>query len=110
MNKTSPHPPTPEMPPSSQSITVENVDQITKPIAAIIEIVKSNTPKHQPSYMEDLPNVSSPCVSPAKKRQKIIDHNFPEISQTDITKMLMDSISKFIGALYFKKLFLFQKN
>ena len=107
------------MHPSPQSTTVENVDQIVQPLAAIIEIVKSNTPKHQPSHLEDLPSCitnqafkreSSPSVSPAKKRQKINDDNFPEIDQTDITEMLMHSISKFILVLYLKKLFLFQKN
>ena len=93
------------MPPNPQSVTVENVNKLIEPIAAIIEIVKSQTPKHQPSYLEDSPNCiryqackreSSPCVSPAKKRQKINDDNFSEINQTDTTKMLMDSISKFI--------------
>ena len=93
------------MPHSPQSTTVENVNQFIERIAAITEIVKSNTYKHQPSYLDNSPNCiidqafkreSSPCVSPAKKRQKINDDNFPEIKQTDITKMLMDSMSKFI--------------
>ena len=92
------------MPPNPKSVTVENVNELIEQIAAIIEIVKSQTPKHQASYLEDSPNCirdqackreSSSCVSPAKKRQKIND-NFSEINQTDTTKMLMDSISKFI--------------
>ena len=105
MNERSQYPPTPEMPPSPQSTTVENVKELIEPIAAITEIVTSNTPKHQPSYLEHSPNCitdqaikreSSPCVSLTKKRQKISDDNFPEIDQTDIEKILMDSISKFI--------------
>ena len=106
------------MPHSPQSTTVENVNKFIEPIAAITEIVKSNTYKHQPSYLDNSPNCiidqafkreSSPCVSPAKKRQKINYDNFPEINQTEISKMLLESIGKFVWVLYLKKLFLFQQ-
>ena len=93
------------MPPSTQSMTVDNVSQFIEPIADITEIVTSNTPKDQPSYLGDSPNCithqaikkeSSAYVSPARKRQKVNDDNFPETIQTVLSKMSLDSISKYI--------------
>ena len=104
-NETSPHPPTPQMPPSRTMTIVENVDQLIQPIAAITEIVQANTPKHHPSYIEEsskcitdqaVKRESSPCVSPAKKRQKINVENFPEINQNELTNILLESIGNFI--------------
>ena len=60
MSETSPHPPTPKMPPSPQSTTVEDVNTLIQPITTIAEIVASNTPKQPPSYGEDSPNETSP--------------------------------------------------
>ena len=65
------------MPPSPEVTTVKNVEQLVQPIATITEIVKANTPKHHPSYLEELPQCltdqtmtreSSPLSSPAKKK------------------------------------------
>ena len=104
-NETSPHHQTPEMIPSPQSTTLENSNVLIEPIGATTEVVTSNTPEHQPPCLEDSPNCimdqpikreSSPCVSPAKKRQKINNDNFPDIDLTDIAELLMDTISKFI--------------
>ena len=100
-NETSPHHQTPEMIPSPQSTTLENSNVLIEPI----EVVTSNTPEHQPPCLKDSPNCimdqpikreSSPCVLPAKKRQKINNDNFPDIDLTDIAELLMDTISKFI--------------
>ena len=104
-NETSPHHQTPEMTPSPQFTTLENSNVLIEPIGATTEVVTSYTPKHQPSCLEDSPNCSmdqvikresSPCVSPAKKRQKINNDNFLEINVTDIVELLVDTISKFI--------------
>ena len=103
------------MPSSTELTTIENINQLIQPIAAINEIVKA---KQHPSYLEEESNCimdqaikveSSACVSPAQKRQKINYDNFPEINQTEISKMLLESIGKFIWVLYLKKLFLFKQ-
>ena len=102
-NETSPRYQTPDMTP--QSTTLENSNVLTEPIGATTEVVTSNTLENQLPCLEDLPNCimdqpikreSSPCVSPAKKRQKMNNDNFPEINLTDIADLLMDIISKFI--------------
>ena len=104
-NETSSHHQTPEMTPSPQSTTLENSNVLIEPIGATTEVVTSNTPDHQPPCLEDSPNCimdkaikreSSPCVSPAKKKQKINNDNFPEIDVTEIAELLLDAISKFI--------------
>ena len=104
-NETSPHRQTPKMTPSPQSTTLENSNVLIEPIGATTKVVTSYTPKHQLSCLEDSPNCimdqaikreSSPCVSPAKKRQKINNDSFPEIDVTEIAELLMDTISKFI--------------
>ena len=104
------------MPPSTELTTIENINQLIQPIAAINEIVKAK--QHSFHIYEEESNCimdeaikgeSSACVSPAQKRQKINYDNFPEINQTEISKMLLESIGKFIWVLYSKKLFLFQQ-
>ena len=104
-NEISPHHQTPVMTPSPQSTTLENSNVLIEPIGATTEVVTSNTPEHQPPCLKDSSNCimdqpikreSSPCVSPAKKRQKINNDNFPEIDLTDIAELLMDTISKLI--------------
>ena len=104
-NEISPHHQTPVMTPSPQSTTLENSNVLIEPIGATTEAVTSKTPEHQPPCLKDSSNCimdqpikreSSPCVSPAKKRQKINNDNFPEIDLTDIAELLMDTISNFI--------------
>ena len=93
------------MPPSPGTTTVENVDQLIQPLAAITEIVQANAPKHCPSYVEEsskcitdqaVKRESLACVSPARKRQKINVENFPEINQNELTNILLESIGNFI--------------
>ena len=76
------------------------MEQLTEPIAAITEILKTNTSKHHSSHLEELPQCltdetvkweSSTLSSPSKKRVKINDD-----SQTETSKILCETIGKLI--------------
>ena len=107
--KTSAHPTTPQMPCSPTLTTVENVDQLIQPMVAITETVQAiKLPKYHPSHIEEsaqcLPDQtvnreSSLVCSPAKKRLKINDDNFPQINQTETLTILLDTIGKCISLL-----------
>ena len=101
----SPQSATTNMPPSPESTMVDNVEKLIQPIAAITDTVKARTPKHEPSYLEEpsacikdhgMKRESPPNTSPAKKRQKTSDDHLPDINLTDISKMLFDTIGKYI--------------
>ena len=68
------------------------MEQLIQPIADITQIIKANTPEHEPLYLEE----SSLCMSPAKKRQKINDDNIPDTNQTELSKILLETIGKCI--------------
>ena len=104
-NGPSPQHTTAQIPPGLEFTTVENVEQLIQPIAAISQIVKANTPKNQPSYLNEsskyttdqtIESESSLCISPTKKRQKINDDSFPDAYQTELSKILLDTIGKCI--------------
>ena len=112
----SPQPTTMQLPHNPELTTVENVEQLIQPIAAISQIVKANTTNNQPTYLEvsskcttdqTIKMESSLCISPAKIRQRINDDYFPDVNQTELSKILLDFIGKCI--LYFKKLFFLQQ-
>ena len=108
-NRPSPQPTTTQIAPRQELTTVENVEQLIQPIAAIGQIVKANTPKNQPSYLEEpskyitdetIKRESSLCISPAKKRQKINDDSFQDAYETELSKILLDTIGKCISIIF----------
>ena len=111
----SPQSATTNMPPSPESTTVDSVEKLIQPIAAITDIVKARTPKHEPSYLAEssaciknhaMKRESPPNVSPAKKRQKTSDDHLPDIDPADISNILFDTIGKYIQVLLLNTLLL----